>query len=66
MKRSHLIIVCLAAIVAGGLSYFYAGSSVPPGQPPLMRLNAGNFSELRSAFNAAQDSVRVIALLSPT
>lgn len=66
MKRSSVIIVCALGIVAGGLYYFYAGSTVPPGQPPLMRLNAGNFGELRSAFNAAQDSVRVVALLSPT
>jgi hypothetical protein len=66
MKPSRLIIVCLLAMVAGGVYYFYAGSTVPPGQPPLMRLSAGNFDELRNAFNAAQDSVRVIALLSPT
>lgn len=66
MKASRFIIVCLLALVAGGLYYFYAGSTVPTGQPPLMRLSAANFGELRDAFNAAQDSVRVIALLSPT
>ncbi len=66
MQRRRIIISCLLAVVAGALYYFYAGSTVPAGQPALVRLNAGNFSELRSAFNTEKDSIRVIALLSPT
>ena len=61
-----LIGLCVLAIIAGIVYYLYAGSAVPAGQPPLLSLNVSNFSELRGAFNAAKDSVRIIALLSPT
>ena len=67
MKRSRKILgLIFLAIVAGIVLYLYAGSTVPAGQPPLKRLTATNFNELQSAFNAAKESVRVIALLSPT
>lgn len=67
MRRSRKIIVlCLVGVVAGVLYYLYGGSAAPAGQPPLTRLAPSNFNELRSAFNAANDSVRLIALLSPT
>ena len=67
MKRSRKIIgVCLLAIIAGIAFYLYAGSAAPAGQPPLARLDASNFSELRGAFNEAKATVRVVALLSPT
>ena len=67
MKRSRRILgFIFLAIVAGIVLYLYAGSTVPAGQSPLKRLTAGNFDELQSAFNSAKDSVRVIALLSPT
>lgn len=38
----------------------------PAGQPPLAALDPTNFDELREAFNAASDRVRVALLLSPT
>jgi hypothetical protein len=67
MRRSlRIIVLCLLLIVAGVLYYLYAGSAAPVGQPPLTRIDATNFSEMRSAFNAANDSVRLVALLSPT
>jgi hypothetical protein len=67
MKRSRKIIgLCLLAIIAGIGYYLYVGSAVPAGQQPLTRLDASNFNELRSAFNEAKDSVRVVTLLSPT
>jgi len=67
MKRSRKIVgLCFLGIIAGIGYYFYAGSAVPAGQQPLTRLDASNFNELRSAFNEAKDSVRVVALLSPT
>ena len=58
----------LAFSLGLGLLFFrlYAGSAAPTGQPPLTSLSASNFNELRGAFNAAQDSVRVVTLLSPT
>ena len=67
MKRSRKIIgVCLLAIIAGIVFYLYGGSAAPASQPPLARLDASNFSELRGAFNQAKDTVRVVAMLSPT
>jgi hypothetical protein len=67
MKRPRKIIgLCLLAILAGVIYYFYAGSAAPTGQPPLTRLSESNFNELTDAFNAAKDSVRVVTLLSPT
>jgi hypothetical protein len=67
MKQSYKVIgVCLAAIIAAICYYLYAGSAVPAAQPPLARLDTSNFSELRSAFNEAKDSVRIVTLLSPT
>ena len=67
MKRSRKILgLIVLAIIAGVAFYLYAGSSVPVGQAPLKRLTAANFDDLRTAFNAAKDSVRVVALLSPT
>ena len=67
MKRSRKIIVgSLSAIIAGIVFYLYAGSAAPAGQPPLSRLNTSNFGELRTSFNQAKDTVRVVALLSPT
>ncbi len=67
MKRSYKVIgLCLLAIIAGIGCYLYAGSAVPGGQQPLTRLDTSNFSDLRSAFNEAKDSVRIVILLSPT
>ena len=67
MKQSLKIIgLCFLGIIAGIGYYLYAGSAVPAGQQPLTRLDSSNFGELRSAFNEAKDSVRIVALLSPT
>jgi hypothetical protein len=67
MQRPRKIIgLCLLAILAGVVYYLYAGSAAPTGQSPLTRLSESNFNELRGAFNAAKDSVRVVTLLSPT
>jgi hypothetical protein len=67
MKRSRLIVAVAVLLALTGLVYyFYAGSTVPAGQRPLVALNAGNFAQLRSDFNGAHGAVRVFALLSPT
>jgi len=55
----------VAVLVALGWRYF-GGSTVPAGQPALMKLTAGNFDELRAAFDAARGKVRIVLLLSPT
>jgi hypothetical protein len=63
------------AVVAGlgiALLLGFAGYSeygprvVPAGQPPLVRIEPGNFDVLRIRFNEAPETVRVLALLSPT
>ena len=67
MKRSRiLILVCVAVILGALLYYFFGGSTPPAGQHDLVRLNTANFAELRKAFNADADRVRLIAMLSPT
>ena len=67
MKRYRvLILVCVAAIIGALLYYFYGGSTAPAGQHELVRLDAVNFAELRQAFNAGVDRVRLVAMLSPT
>jgi hypothetical protein len=43
-----------------------APRSVPAGQPPLVRLGAGELSAFREAFNASPGAVPVLVLLSPT
>ena len=67
MKRVLIIILGIAAIVIGLLAYYlYAGSTVPNGQQPLVRLNDSNVSSLKDSFNGSANSVRVILMLSPT
>jgi hypothetical protein len=67
MKRSRLIITVVGLLALTGLAYyFYAGSTAPAGQRPLVALNAGNFAQLRDDFNGSHGMVRVFALLSPT
>jgi len=56
-----------AAFVVGATAwYLYGGGATPKGQPTLVRLNPGNFSEFLQDFNAAAEEVRVVAMLSPT
>ena len=66
MRRKSILIALVALAVAGALAYFYGGSQVPSGQPPLQHLTAQNLVDVRSAFNAAQDDVRLLVLVSPT
>ena len=66
MRRGRLVVIALVLALAGLFYYFYGGSAAPPGQPPLISVNSGNFDQLRRDFNDARGAVRVIALLSPT
>lgn len=67
MKRVLIIILAIAAIGVGLLAYYlYAGSTVPDGQQPLVRLTDSNLSSLKDSFNGSANSVRVIVMLSPT
>jgi len=66
LKRSWIVIliIVIAAVVLG---YPQFGThEAPQGQPALAHLDAGSLETVRADFNAAQDSVRLIVLLSPT
>jgi hypothetical protein len=66
MKRGSIALGLVALAIFAGLSYLYGGHQTPKGQPPLADLNAANLSELKNAFNASHDNVRMLVLLSPT
>ena len=66
MKRKYIISGVLAMLLLAALVYFYGGSEVPAGQPPLLSLTAQNVAQVKDAFNAAKDDARVLLLLSPT
>ena len=68
MKRRIIIIVVAVVAVGLGLLFYhlYGGSTPPPGQQPLVRLNGANLPALKEAFNSSASSVRVLVLLSPT
>ncbi len=66
MNRKYAVSAVLTAALIGALLYFYGGSQAPPGQPPLQRLTTGNVFRIKDAFNAANEDVRVLVLLSPT
>lgn len=66
MKRKYILTAILAAILFGVLVYLYGGSQTPAGQAPLESLTARNVTDVKNAFNAAKDDVRLLLLLSPT
>jgi hypothetical protein len=56
----------VAALLLAAAAYLWGPSSVPPGQPPLLTLTAGNLSEFETAFDADTSVPLVVLLLSPT
>ena len=66
MSRKQALIAALAIALAGAFFYFYGGHQTPTGQPPLRNLTTQNVVEVKNAFNAAKNDVRVLLLLSPT
>lgn len=69
MTKKHLrlaaVVVAVFALAIGAYSYF-ADRTTPIGQPPLVEVDVAAFEQFQRDFNAAQEHVRVIALLSPT
>ena len=63
--RLAAIALAVLAVAIGAYSYF-ADRTTPIGQPPLVQVDVAAFEQFRRDFNAAQEQVRVIALLSPT
>jgi len=66
MNRKYILGGISAAALIGALVYFHRGHRVPVGQVPLQSLTPENVAGIRNVFNAAQDNVRVVVLLSPT
>ena len=60
------IVILIVVVAAAMVGQQFATHHAPKGQPALVHLDAGSLEALRSDFNAAQDSVRLIVLLSPT
>jgi hypothetical protein len=69
MAKKHLrlaaVVVAVFALAIGAYSYF-GDRTTPTGQPPLVQVDVAAFEQFQRDFNAAQEQVRVIALLSPT
>ncbi len=65
-KRSWIVVlsVVIAAAVLGQQQF--GTHEAPKGQPALSHLDDASLENLRTDFNAAQESVRLIVLLSPT
>lgn len=66
MKRKYLAGGAAIMFLILLLIYANGRGHTPEGQPPLQTLTVQNFSEIRNQFNAANDDVRVLLLLSPT
>ena len=66
MRRKPMLAAIVVLALTGALVYYYGGSSAPSGQAPLDRLTTQNAADVRNAFNAAQDNVRLLVFLSPT
>jgi len=66
--KAGVVAVAGAILVAGGAFAFlrYAPRRTPEGQPPLGVLQEGDLKPFEDAFNAATQSTRIVALLSPT
>jgi hypothetical protein len=66
MKGKFVFGTVVGVVLVAALFYFYGGSHAPAGQPPLESVTAQNIDDIRNQFNSAEDSVRVLLLLSPT
>jgi len=60
------VIIGLAILVAAIVGWRLLGHNTPKGQPPLTSLTQANLNDFERDFNASPESIRVLALLSPT
>lgn len=65
-RRSRIAIALVALSVAVVGQRQFGTHFTPAGQPNLVHLDPASLESLRADFNQAVDSVRVVALLSPT
>jgi len=66
VKRSWFVLLAVVLAAAVLCEQQFGTHEAPRGQPALVHLDAGSLDTLRTGFNGAQDSVRLIVLLSPT
>ncbi len=67
INRNRLVLAAVVIALAGAAAAWrFAPSEVPPGQPPLAKLDAASLDTLRSDFNRHADATRAVILLSPT
>ncbi|MBC7928848.1 MAG: hypothetical protein H7039_24660 [Bryobacteraceae bacterium] len=67
MKRLWIAGLLLAAFAIGGYLFrVQVQRRTPPGQVQLNEISVTSLDSFRQQFNRTSDSVRVIALLSPT
>jgi hypothetical protein len=67
MKRALVVVLATATvIVVLGRMYFTSTGHTPADQPALVEMNGAALATLRTDFNRASTSLRVILLLSPT
>jgi hypothetical protein len=65
-KRSWIVVVIIVIVAAVFGQQQFGTHEAPKGQPALVHLDSGSMESFRADFNAAQETVRVIVLLSPT
>jgi hypothetical protein len=65
LTRKRAFAAVLLIVLALG-AWYVAQSHVPPGQAPLVTLDAASLATFRDAFNRDADHVRIIILQSPT
>jgi len=57
----------LVVLIAAALAWYgFAPGEAPPGQPPLVTIDATALEGLRAEFNRNANETRFIVLLSPT
>ncbi len=66
LERSWILVLIVVIGVAVFGHQQFGTHEAPKGQPALVHLDTAAIENLRSDFNAAQESVRLIVLLSPT
>jgi len=66
MKKGIWITTVVALVLVSFGLYLWGPSKTPPGQQPLMRISAANFTEFEAAFDAAAGGPRLVVQVSPT
>lgn len=69
MTKKRLLILALPLALFGlfkAVKFFNGPGTAPQGQAPLMIFSSSDITPLKTAFNQAASSTRVILMLTPT